>query len=84
MTTNITPDTAKTILFGYLADSSWFRNPSGGRRYHLRRGLFRSSCGLALLGESKVRWENLADTLKCKKCNKPATDTVTSEGREQG
>jgi len=59
-----------------MADSSWYRNPSGGRKYHkIRKGIhldeIRSVCGLPMLETNSKKFvEGVSEILKCKKCNR--------------
>jgi len=58
-------------LLGFMADSSFFRNASGGRKYHLQ-GEDASLCGRVplLVTESGRPWLGLPEILKCKRCLK--------------
>jgi len=64
------------VQYGFMADSSFYRNPSGGRRYHLygwKR--LKSLCGLVtlLVEENPIPMKLLPDKIKCKKCIKKFT-----------
>ncbi len=56
---------------GYLADSSFYANSSGGKKYHLMGEGGWSKCGGVLLNEdTKANWNELPTLIKCKRCIK--------------
>lgn len=69
---------------GYMADSSWHRNPSGGRKYHLDGGDGFSRCGRSIIClEHGRKWDKIAKILRCKSCESQTrtNDDIRNEDR---
>lgn len=57
----------------YMADSSFYGNPSGGRKYHIENENGMSLCGKLILNNYPGEKESdLPKYLLCKKCMKLA------------
>lgn len=56
----------------YLADSSFYANSTGGRKYHLiGQDGCGSKCGLPMLNDDTGKgWDSMPDSIKCKRCAK--------------
>jgi len=57
-------------MMAYLSDSSWYRFPSGGRRWHLSEDGEEAFCrkGMPLIRKSGRPWESIDPATRCRRC----------------
>lgn len=75
------------MTYGYMVDSSWWRSPRGGKKYHLPDSNHLPLCGargILLDGhEDGWLWDEIYDELRCKRCEKKlAADDGEPRGEE--